>query len=606
MRRNEPYPFHVRLLVGLCLVGLGVAGAGCGTSTPERRPSGLLITLDTTIPEALGVYGGQGDLTPNLDRLAGEGIVFENARTSAPITLPAHASMLTGLYPVRHSVRRNGSMVLSGEASTLAEQAREAGFATAAVVSAVVLDPEYGLDQGFDLYLAPPLPERATEHLDASWTAADVVERALLWLESVPDERPFLLWVHFYDPHFPYEPPPAFLEHANGDPYLGEIAAMDAEIGRLLAGLEAADRLDDLWVVGVADHGEGLGRNGEDTHGYFVYDATLRVPFFVRPPAALAKGRAGERVEEPVSVVDVQPTLARALGLTQSRGALDVDGVDVLALADTAERGVYFESYFGVVAFHWSQLAGWATRDHKYVHSSQPELFDVRSPAGEGANTIDARPEAVEAARAAIAALAARPRLPVAGVDAEFRGVLGQIERLGYAGASSTELGLPEPLETSDLPSPHERVAAYAQFAQCQKLLAENGSRETVVDLLVEVLRENPMNHKAQFHLGHALMDLGRWAEAITAFLAVLPHPGGERIPAELNLAVCYYNAGQPEEALRRFESALADTIGPPGALETYIRLLEAGGRHDEAQRQRERLARERPMSPTLVGPGGN
>lgn len=578
--------FSALLSVVLSLALAPGCGGGAG-----RAPSGLLITLDTTNPEALSCYTGPDGWTPHLDRLAAEGILFERARTVAPITLPAHTSMLTGLTPLRHTVRRNGSMVVPPEAVTLAELASAKGRRTAAFVAAVVLDSEFGLDQGFEVYKDPETPARVEEHLDASRTARQIVDDAIAWLREVPADESFFLWVHFYDPHFPYDPPSHWQEKAGGDAYLGEVGAMDAALGRLFAQLDEAGRWDDTLILAVADHGEGLGRHGEDTHGYFVYDTTLSVPMLLRP---LPDGavRAGERIDTPVSVVDVFPTFVNGLGLGDVG---DIDGIDLLQPDLPADRGVYFESYFGVVAFHWSQLAGWADREGKFVYSSVPELYDFPEDRDETTNVIAQQPELARAYRELLTSHSARTRLQVERLDEDYLGLLGQIERLGYAGADTDETGTPEPLEPSQLPSPHQRVAAYADFTRARKLMVEEQDMAEAAKLLARVVRGNPANHKAQFHLGMCLKDTNRFAEAIPAFRAVLQYPGGERIPAELNLAVCYYNVGQKGLAIDHLRSALEETIGPPGAMELLIQLLEEDGRADEAGRYRGRLEAERP-----------
>ncbi len=568
------------LALALALVLPGCARAG------DPPLSALLLTVDTTDPEALSCYGGPRGLTPNLDRLAAEGILFENARAVAPLTLPAHAAILTGLYPLRHSVRRNGDSVLPGEALTLAEQARAAGFQTAAFVAAVVLDPDFGLDQGFDVYDAPRTPASVDEHLAASRSADEIAERALAWLGARDEDRPFLLWLHFYDPHFPYDPPAAFLERAGGDPYLGEVAAMDAAIGRVLARLSGEGVLERTLVAALADHGEGRGAHGEDTHGAFVFDSTLRIPMLVRLPG---RARAGERLLAPVSQVDLGALLVASLGLDGAPGS---DGRDPLASAPGP--GVYFESYFGTVSFGWSSLAGWADAAGKYIHSSAPEYFDLAADPGELANAIEHHSEEVARARARMAELCERPRLPRTPLAEDQLDLSQEIERLGYAGGTSAGESEPEPLASSPRPSPHRMVQAYADYMAGRKILEEQGPREEAVEFLRRALAVNPENHKAWFQLGLAVKDLGRFEEALDAFRRAAADPGGERIPAELNLAVCLYNVGRREEALQRLARALQDTIGPPGALELLIQMLEEAARPDEAARQKARLAKER------------
>jgi hypothetical protein len=301
-------------------------------------------------------------------------------------------------------------------------------------------------------------------------------------------------------------------------------------------------------------------------------------------------GGAGARSDAVVSVVDVFPTLVRALGLGPTG---DVDGQDLLAPPE--ERAVYFESYFGVASFGWSQLAGVADAHGKYVHSSAPEYFDLARDPLETTNAIGSSAAEAERRRRSLAELAAKPRLAPQPLEGDQRGLLGEIERLGYAGADLTDSGLPEPLAPSTRPSPHRMVQAYADYMQARKLMEEQGSLAEAVALLRRALAANPENHKAWFQLGLACKELAEFDQAIAAFRRALAEPGGERISAELNLGVCLYNVGEREQALEHLSHALTDTVGPPGALELFVRLLEESGRTDEAARQRARLAPARP-----------
>lgn len=571
----------VRSLAALLLLSL----ASCGSAA--RGPSLVLLTLDTTNPEALGAYGGPAGLTPHLDRLAREGLCFENARAVAPLTLPAHASILSGLYPPRHGLRRNGERALAPAAVTLAERARERGYATGAFVAAVVLAPEFGLAQGFEVYDAPAVPTNVEEHLGASRTADEVVARATRWLAQRDEDAPFFLWLHFYDPHFPYKPPAEARARAGGDAYLGEVAAMDAAIGRLFAELERRGGLDDALVVALADHGEGLGRHDEETHGAFVFDTTLRIPFLLRLPGA---ARAGERRGDAVSQVDLVPTVLAALGWP---AVADLDGRDLLA-SDTAP-GVYFESYFGVQSFGWSQAAGFTDGVAKYVHSSAPELYDLGLDPDEIRELSALDPARAEPLRARMRALLARPRLTPAELAVDPTDFQREIERLGYAGVGSEGDEEPEPLDTPARPSPHRMRAAYADYMAGRKELEERGASAEVCARLERAVGANPENHKAWFALARARADLGDFAAAAAAYREVLRYPAAERIPAQLNLAVCLHNLGRAEEALAELAGALRDTDGPPGALELWLSLLEASGRTSETEAVRLRLQARQP-----------
>lgn len=560
-----------------------------GCAPAVRGPSVLLLTLDTTNPEALGAYGGPAGLTPNLDRLAREGLLFEEARAVAPLTLPAHASMLTGLYPPRHGLRRNGELALAPEARTLAERAREQGYATGAFVAAVVLAPEFGLAQGFETYDAPAVPKDVEEHLAASRSAEEIATRALAWLAARDDERPFFLWLHFYDPHFPYRPPAAASARAGGNDYLGEVSALDEAIGRVLDALGRSGALENTLVAALADHGEGLGRHGEETHGAFVFDSTLRIPFLLRLPGA---GRAGERRADPVSQVDLAPTLAAALGWPLDA---DLDGRDLLSTS--ASAGVYFESYFGVQSFGWSQAAGWTDGRAKYVHSSAPELYELARDPREEDECLAREPARAEELRARMQTLCTRARMAGAELGGDKDDVQREIERLGYAGVGSEGDHDPEPLDTPARPSPHRMRAAFADYMAGRKLAEEQGASVEACALLENAVRANPENHKAWFALARARADLRRFEEAATAYREVLRWPAAERIPAQLNLAVCLHNLGRTREALDELALALRDTDGPPGALELWLALLESAGQGPQIDAVRQRLRARRPGS---------
>jgi len=279
-----------------------------------RRPTPdfnvLLITLDTMRADALGAYGATNGATPNLDRLARGGVVFEDAVTAAPLTLPAHSSLFTAKYPPRHGVRDNGGFVLDREETTLAERLKTAGFRTGGFVGAYVLDRRWGIAQGFDKYFDDFDVSKAKGSALASVErrANEVADHALAWLDSVRSSR-FFAWVHFYDAHSPYDPPEPYRTRFAGHLYAGEVAFVDSQVGRLLAFLEQRHLLDKTVVVAIGDHGESLGDHGESTHGFFVYRSVLHVPFTILVPGDSPGGR---RVASTVRSVDLMPTLLDA------------------------------------------------------------------------------------------------------------------------------------------------------------------------------------------------------------------------------------------------------------------------------------------------------
>ena len=272
-------------------------------------PSVLLVTIDTLRADRVGVYGLPDAATPTLDGLAASGVLFEQAIAAAPLTLPSHASILTGQYPPTHGVRHNAIFRLGGEAETVAERFQASGVDTGAVIGAAVLDPAFGLDQGFDVYDAKLPQERSAAAGFFERSAQGVTDAALSWLRRT-DGR-FFLWVHYYDVHGSYHPPEPFKTRFAKRPYDGEVAYVDQELGRLLQGLEQSGRRSNTLVAVTADHGEGLGEHGEAYHSYLIYDSVLHVPLLLSGPGV----PAGRRVPSVVSTTGLAATLLHLAGL---------------------------------------------------------------------------------------------------------------------------------------------------------------------------------------------------------------------------------------------------------------------------------------------------
>lgn len=542
---------------------LGALLAACGGGAPAPL-SAVLITLDTTNRDALGCYGQALPLTPHLDRIAAEGLLFEQARSVAPLTLPAHISMLTGLVPLRHSVRDNALLPVAASAETLAERLSRAGYQTAAFLSAVVLAAPYGLDQGFDVYDAPQVRQnRGMAHV-LERPAAESVRAAVDWLRGRDRARPFFLWVHGYDPHGPYEPPGEFLARAGGDPYLGEVATLDHAVGELLAALEAEHGLERLVLVVAADHGEGLGDHGERTHAVLCYERMMRVPLLVRLPGG---ARAGERVEAPASLVDVAPTVLDALDLPPLAG---IDGVSLLDPALAQRGGTYFESYHGFLNYGWSPLAGWCDGTTKFLHGTDPELYDLARDPAESVNLHGERAEAVAAARARIEALAALPRLE-AGAGAVDEELAAGVQALGYAGSAGADSAYPEPLEDTGLPAPRARIFELELFYRAV-LHYNNGKVAEAIAELEALVAQNPRNAEALNVLAAYLYEQKQHERAL-GVLRSIPASAQDRTSVQDLLGHCLEHLGQPVEALRHFERALALKPGDPHQMKDVERL---------------------------------
>jgi arylsulfatase A-like enzyme len=531
--------------------------------------------MDTTNVSALDCYGEDRGITPLLDRLAAECLVYEDARTVEPMTLPAHASMLTGLYPIRHTIRDNGLDALPPSAVTLAERAKEAGLDTAAFLSAAVLAAPFGLDQGFDVYDSPGRAIGGAEQHIAERASSETARLAGEWLRARDRARPFFLWVHFFDPHYPYEPPPAFAARAPDAPYLGEVAAMDASIGALLDALREVGALDEALLVVLADHGEGLGRNGEESHSLYCYDTTLRVPLLIRYPDGT---RAGKRSRAPASSIDVFPTVVEALGLGPPG---DIDGTSLYRHEPALDRGLYFESYVGFLGFGWSPLAGWVQGDTKYVHGSKPRLFDLARDPDEAQNVIDEMPAAAEQARSEIRAVAARPALARVigpGIDEALR---EQVRELGYAGMADASAELPHPLAPCSLPDPHDHKESFVRMNRAVAL-AGAGRRPEAIALLQELRVSDPTSPFVFLHLGGMLYQENRNEEAVSAFQELLALEPKLAVKQEAwihgYLSAMLERAGKLEEALAhcRLATALEETPERRERLERLQRAVDA------------------------------
>ena len=519
--------------------------------------------------------------------------MFDRAYTVTPLTLPAHASMLTGLYPLRHGVRENGLWSLSEEAQTLAESAREAGFHTGAFLASIVLDQRFGLDQGFDVYEQPERPAVAATTHAAELPGREVVERAIAWLASKRAEdpdRPVFLWIHLFDPHGPWDPSDEHRRRAGGSPYHAEVAVADDAVGMLRSFLAESGLEREATLLVVADHGEGLGDHGEPSHGAFAYESTLRVPLFLRLPGASgpeARERAA-RTQRLASVVDVHATLLSAMGLSAIAG---VDGIDLHGVLDEAiggtqpesdDRGVYFETYAGYIAHGWSPLAGWVDARGKYVHSSSPQFFDIANDPREQRDLVEERTD-VTRYRDAIASLAELPVLSAGDADVLDPALAGELQALGYAAVGVPREPLPHPLAPSDRPSPPSRMQSYRETLLAMEL-ANQGRLGEAAERLATLASEHPDDFFVLDRLGDAWKRLGRHEEAIEPLRRVADD--GPAWPYSLfTLGICLLETERHDEALAIFRRALANDPGLVQTTRAMLDTLAARGDGDLAQR---------------------
>ena len=422
----------------VCVFAILTLLAGCGGGeTPSGlavRPNVLLVTIDTLRADRVGAYGHAGASTPAIDGLAMRGVRFDTSVVHAPLTGPSHASILTARTPLGHGFRNNSGYVLPPQIRTAAENFRDAGYRTAAFVSAFPLDRRFGFDRGFDTYddrLPRGNDRRRTPYVERFADAT--TDAALRWLEiaspaSPASSAPWFLWVHYYDPHAPYEPPADLAARFGQAPYDGEIAFVDRELARVLRALDAKGQTGRTIVLLTADHGESLGQHGEGTHGIFVYDATLRVPWVMAGPG-IAAGRVSHTVARSI---DVLPTLADFAGLPPPK---DVEGRSLRPAADGREmpdEPTYAESLYPELELGWAPLHAWRTATVKYINAPRAELYDLKKDATEAMNRAGEEPARVASlARTVEAALRSPiPSTPTAAVDPE---TAERLRALGYA-----------------------------------------------------------------------------------------------------------------------------------------------------------------------------
>ena len=572
-----PGPRSALLLLAGGLAAGAVAASSCRAGRPAR-PNVLLVTIDTCRADRLGPYGFRLARTPSLDRLAREGVRCDDAVAVAPITLPSHASILTGLLPPAHGVRDNGSYALGPSAVTLAERLQGAGWATHAVVSALVLDRRYGLAQGFDAYDDDLWSEDAPKlFLIRDRPARRTADRVLAWLDGRSGEerqKPFFAWVHFFDPHQPYEPEPEDRPLAP-TPYDAEITGADRAIGRILDRLRDERLLDDTVVVVTADHGESLGEHGEKTHAVFVYDATVRVPLLLRYPRLLP---AGSVYRGPVSSVDLVPTILSMLGLPAPAAT---DGADLLAPlrgeAPPPGRPQYSESLLSEVGFGMAPLHALRSGGFKYVRAPRPELYDLRADPGELVDLYanDRRRAALLDDRLSEVLDASARRAVAASESPMSKETMEALRSLGYLAPS----GAAKSLSGMD---PKDGMPLYAKLEDARHLAQRKRWAESE-SLLRELLGVLPANVSARNVLGLVLVRQGRLADAKAEYARSLADdPKQARVLSMLGTIGLL--EGSLDEAERAFRAAVEITPGFVEAVANLGFIAEARGRAAEAR----------------------
>lgn len=558
------------------------------------HPNIVLITLDTTRADRMGFLGSERGLTPNLDALARQAIVFSRAYAQVPLTTPSHAAIFTGTYPQFNHVNYLGDP-LGKDLPFLPDILHKNGYKTAAFVGALVLDPRKlaaGFDRGFDVYDAGFHRRRPGEdnYHSLERRGEEVVNRALAWLNMHP-AGPFFLWVHLYDPHDPYTPPEPYRTRYQSNAYDGEIAYTDSVVGKLIAGLRAHGLFDAALIAVMADHGEAFGEHGENHHGIFLYDETIHVPLLFKLP----NRHVARKIEAGVGLVNVAPSILQAAHLPVPA---EVQAESLLKLMTSQPSGsdpdrnstlqfpVYSESGYGFLSFGWSKLQSWRIGKYLYVEAPKRELYDESADPAAAHNLFSESNAVAETAAAQMADFFRK----TTGTPAQ-RTTLSpeQSESLHALGYLSSDSGAANLANQASGPDPKEKIAtanllyealvdveneryeqavpileqvtkqepntptAYLQLGRAYMALKEYQKAVAPLQSLVE---KKPEDAFARYELGCALVKTGRWDEAAPHFEAAVSHMSGSTM-MHFYLALVYQRTSRREEARKEFESAL-------------------------------------------------
>ena len=547
-------------LLAACRREAGVAGV-------RSRAAGapiIVVSIDTLRADHLPAYGYRRVDTPAIERLRHDGILFEEAWSQCPLTLPSHVSIFTGLLPPIHGVRNNIGYRLDAAAhATLARLLKQRGYATGASVSAWVLRASTGLADSFDFYddaIEPPSKSIAASQVQRP--GSETMSRAISWADGVRG-RPFFLFVHLYEPHAPYEPPEPFRTRY-ALPYDGEIAAADSCLGVLLQWLDRNRLYDPALIILLSDHGEGLMDHGEQEHGILLYREDLRVPLILKLPGAL---RRGKRVAEPVALTDVLPTIAAFAGAV----APAVSGHDLLVETPNFAGAIYSETFYPRIHLGWSDLRSLADGHRHFIDGPAPELYDLGADPAERTNLYLTEEETARQMKRDLNRVPADFRGPVP-ADAEQ---LRKLAALGYLSMTSPSSAGPA------LPNPRDQLPELAEIKHGFRLASE-GDRRGAIEIFQALLAKNPNLFDVQYKLALTLEESGRLREAEDGFRAAIRSSPSMATEAALPLARVSLALGELDQAKANAEVALHDA--PADSAQILARVALSRGNLDEAE----------------------
>ena len=559
----------------VCLLFL----AGSSLVSFEVEPVNIiLITLDTTRADRMGFLGSKRGLTPNLDSLAQQAAVFSRAYSQVPLTTPSHATILTGTYPQFNHVSDLGSP-LEKDLPYLPDILRQHGYRTAAFVGSQVLDPKGaaapGFDRGFETYDAPfhIRGQGEDRYHSVERRGMTVVDSALEWLDQHP-QGPFFLWLHFYDPHDPYDPPPPFKAQYAASPYDGEIAYVDSAVGKLLTTLRSRGLYDQSLIVAVADHGEAFGEHGEWSHGLFLYDETIHVPLLIKLPGT---GSLHSLIETRVGLVDIAPTLLQEAGIAAPAAMQGQSLLELLKPKSNAaahDRPEYAVTDYPYRAFGWSSLRSWRAGKYLYIAAPQRELYDQPLDPEASRNLVNSAPSVADTMAAQLEEFrrktgrAGKAEVVITPRQAE------QLQALGYVSSGSSK---PESEEKQRGADPKDKVQIANSLHQ-GLLDAEEGNYREAIPLFEQILKADPKVALANLQLGRAWNGLGEYDKAVP-WLQKAVELTPDSAEAHYELGAALGEMGDWSGSAKQLEAAVAQD---PGSDEMHFYL---GSAYEEIDR---------------------
>jgi choline-sulfatase len=575
LRRLPPVLAAMALLAG-CDHGPESAATATFPAAPV-----IVISIDTLRADHLPAWGYTGVQTPNIDRLRDDAVLFRNAYSQVPLTLPSHVSLFTGLLPADHGVRDNLGYRLSSKGATLPQALKQGGYATGAAVSSYVLRGATGLRELFDWYddgiAFTPGADLGSIERPGSATAASAQQ----WIASRAN-APFFFFLHLFEPHSPYNPPEPYRSAAS-QPYDGEIAHADAILGSFLDDLRARGIYDRAVIVLLSDHGEGLNDHGEREHGIFVYREAIHVPLIVKLPKSTA---GGTTVDAPVGLVDVFPTVLSLLGQQPPPG---LAGIPLLGPAAKQQqpRRIFSESLYARLHLGWSDVRSLIDDRQHYIDAPRAELYVLEGDPREQRNVLTEERRAAASFRTELARFEKKLTAPGA-ASAED---VAKLAALGYISAPASSL-------EGELPDAKDRIAQYGEYLAA-KDAAANGDPATAIATLRRVLEQNPKFTDAAIELARAYDATRQYLEAAEVYRGLLATNPALTEQVAIGVATALLNAGRLDDARKHAELAL--TTNPAGAHLLLGRIALAARAPRDAQRHARDAARDTHYEPQAV-----